>query len=78
MRPGVDTDLTVPVNLDIAADRPEVGDNLRLQMVPLAELLIDLANAWRDRLLLGRGQVSVAENVSNMADRANVAAQFDN
>jgi hypothetical protein len=64
-------------DLNIAAEKSQVGDNLWQQVIAVAEMLIDLCELQRNRLSLVPRQIDVADRVPLVPYRANIAAGVD-
>lgn len=62
----------------VAPDRPQVGDDIQLQVVTLAIRLHDLAQPWANCTPLRGWQIGIADHVPTVPYGADVAACFNN
>lgn len=75
-RPSGNTCLRL--NLDMASDRPQIYSYLVHEMIAFAVDLSNPAQLWLDGPPLRRRQISIAKDISQVANRANVAAGLHN
>lgn len=75
-RPSGNTCLRL--NLDMASDRPQIYSYLVHEMIAFAVDFSNPTQLWLDGPPLRRRQISIAKDVSQVANRANVAAGVHN